>query len=72
MRNIGCERLTFNDANCREHAEPVRTGEVVALTVHQQLELIPDAAIADRQHVDGDTRGSGNFIGLALASPFSG
>jgi len=26
---IGVERLTFDDADRREHAEPIRTGEIV-------------------------------------------
>ena len=49
--------------------EPIGTGEIVALAVHEQLELIENAAIADRQHVDRDAGGIGELhrLGASLA-----
>ena len=63
------ERLALDDADRRQHAEPIGTGEIVALTVHEQLELIEGAAVADRQHVDRDAGGIGEFhrLGASLA-----
>ena len=66
---IWVEWLTLDDADGREHAEPIRTGEIVTLTVHKPLELIPHVAIADRQHVNRDAGGVGVFhrLGAGLA-----
>jgi hypothetical protein len=45
---IRCEGLAFDDADRRQQAQPIGTGEVVALVVDEQLELIENAAVSDR------------------------
>ena len=48
--------MALDDADRRQHAEPIKMGEVVALAVHELLELFEDAALA--------------FILLALGASF--
>src|ERR1700758_1903576 len=51
----------FAEADRRQHAEPVGTGEVVALPFQEPIELVEGATLADRQHVDRDAGGIGEF-----------
>ena len=61
------ERLALDDADRCQHAEPIGTGELIAFPVHKQLELIEGAAVADRQHVDGDPGGIGELHSLGAS-----
>ena len=69
---IRCERLALDDADSRQHAEPIGTCEIVALAVQEPLELIETLPSLIGSMLTGTPDASGNFIGLALASPFSG
>src|SRR5271155_3006846 len=52
-----------------QSAEPIGAGQVVALSVHEPLELVEYASIADRQHVGSDAGGIWKFhrLGAGLA-----
>src|SRR6185437_497332 len=74
IENLPCmgirsERLALDDSDCRQHAQPIGTGEIVAFAIHEELELIECAAIANRQHVNWDARsvGESHRFGASLA-----
>jgi len=58
---IRCERLALDDADRRQHAEPVGACEIGAFAVYELLEVIKGAAVTDRQHIDRDAGGIGEF-----------